>query len=84
MSDYDPHYGQGMVIKSRAGRPSAGEKPNKPIKSKYSAEDRIAAIADRDAEKLLAMAEEYQAVGKLDMRDLCLRYAKQFSQPPVV
>lgn len=78
MSEYDPHYGQGMVMKRRSGRP-AGTAMARVKRSRYSMEQRVEAIANGDAETLIAIAEEYAAVGKTEMQALCLKYAEQFT-----
>lgn len=78
MSDFIPHYGQGMVIRRNAGRPS-GTAIARVKRSKYGLEQRIEAIANGDAETLIAIAEEYAAVGKTEMCATCLKYAEQFS-----
>lgn len=42
-------------------------------------EQRVEAIANGDANTLIAIAEEYAAVGKTEMQALCLKYAEQFT-----
>lgn len=69
---YEPHYGQGMHIKRRAGRPS-GIAIAIAKRSKYSMEQRIEAIANGDAETLIAIAEEYAARDKAEMCAMCLK-----------
>ena len=76
--DNSDHYGQGMVIKRSAGRP-AGTAIARVKRSKYSLEDRLNAIANGDANTLIAIAEEYANVGKTEMQLLCLKYAEQFT-----
>ena len=77
-TDNSDHYGQGMLLKRKSGRP-AGTAIARVKRSKYSLEDRLDAIANGDAETLIAMAEEYAAVGKTEMQALCLKYAEQFT-----
>lgn len=74
MIDFIPHYGQGMVIKRSAGRPIAKRK-----RSKYGLEQRIEAIANGDAETLIAIAQEYAEREKPEMCAMCLQYAEQFT-----
>lgn len=76
--DNSDHYGQGMLLKRRSGRP-AGTAIARVKRSKFSLEDRLDAIEKGDAETLIAMAEEYAAVGKTEMQALCLKYAEQFT-----
>lgn len=76
--DNSTHYGQGMLLKRRSGRP-AGTAIARVKRSKYSLEDRLNAIANGDAETLIAIAEEYAAVGKMEMCATCLKYAEQFT-----
>lgn len=76
--DNADHYGQGMLLKRRSGRPS-GTAIARVKRSKYSMEQRIEAIANGDAETLIAIAEEYAAVGKMEMCATCLKYAEQFT-----
>jgi hypothetical protein len=74
--DNSGHYGQGMHIKR--GRPS-GTAIARVKRSKFSLEDRLDAIEKADANTLIAIAEEYAAVGKTEMQALCLKYAEQFT-----
>ncbi len=80
--DNSDHYGQEMLLKRNAGRPS-GTAIARVKRSKFSLEDRLDAIEKGDAEMLIAMAEEYAAVGKTEMQALCLKYAEQFSGKPI-
>lgn len=75
---YEPHYGQGMHIRRRPGRPS-GTAVARVKRSKYSMEQRIEAIANGDAEKLIAIAREYAEREKFEMQAICLKYAEQFT-----
>lgn len=76
--DNSDRYGQGMYIKRRAGRPS-GTAIARVKRSKYSMEQRIEAIANGDAETLIAIAEEYAEREKPEMCAMCLKYAEQFT-----
>lgn len=75
MSDYIPHFGQGMVLRRNASRTHKAHKH----RSKYGLEQRIEAIANGDAETLIAIAEEYAAAGKAEMYSMCIKYAEQFT-----
>jgi hypothetical protein len=75
--DNSDHYGQGMLLKRR--HKQSGTAIARVKRSNFSLEDRLNAIANGDANTLIAIAEEYAAVGKTEMQLLCLKYAEQFT-----
>jgi hypothetical protein len=76
--DQSDHYGQGMLLKRRSGRP-AGTAIARVKRSKYSMEQRVEAIANGDADTLIAIAQEYAEREKFEMCAMCLKYAEQFT-----
>lgn len=76
--DSSDHYGQGMLLKRRSGRPS-GTAIARVKRSKFSMEQRIEAMANGDANTLIAIAQEYAEREKTEMQLLCLKYAEQFT-----
>ena len=76
--DNADHYGQGMLLKRRSGRPS-GSAIARVKRSKFSMEQRIEAIVSGDAKALIAIAEEYAEREKPEMCAMCLKYAEQFT-----
>jgi len=76
--DTTDHYGQGMHLKRRPDRPS-GTAIARVKRSRYSMEQRIEAIANGDAETLIAIAEEYAEKDKPEMCAMCIKYAEQFT-----
>ena len=80
--DSSDHYGQGMLLKRRSGRPS-GTAIARVKRSKFSMEQRIEAIANGDAETLIAIAQEYAEREKPEMCAMCLKYAEQFTGAPI-
>lgn len=78
IADNTQHYGQGMYIKRRAGRPSSPAFA-RVKRSRYSIEQRIEAIAKGDANTMIAIAEEYAANDKIEMYNICIKFAEQFT-----
>ena len=79
--DNSDHYGQGMLLKRR--HKESGTAIARVKRSRYSMEQRIEAIANGDAETLIAIAEEYAEREKPEMCAMCLKYAEQFTGAPI-